>query len=114
MTHSGNESNNTTNKSGEVRNASSSEMYFSQYLNGAEGPSSSSGQKDSVMVENGGGFSGSKDGSYLSDSGESLRAILSDPITYEFSNSHVCVFIFVNFLATLNQSLQFVYNLFTL
>ncbi|KAI3470964.1 hypothetical protein Pfo_027627 [Paulownia fortunei] len=81
MAQSGNESNNGNNKSGEVRNASSGEMYYPQYLNGAEGPSSSSGQKDIVMMENGCGFSGSKEGSYLSESGESLRAILSDPLT---------------------------------
>ncbi|PIN19091.1 hypothetical protein CDL12_08231 [Handroanthus impetiginosus] len=80
MAQGGNESNNDNNKSGDVRNASSSEMYYSHFLNGVEGPSSSSGQKD-VVVENGCGFSGRKDGSYLSDSGESLRAILSDPIT---------------------------------
>ncbi|KAL7147669.1 hypothetical protein ABFS83_06G122800 [Erythranthe nasuta] len=78
MAHHGNESNN---KSGEVRNSSSGEIYYSQYLNGAEGPSSSSGQKDIVSVDNGCGFSGNKEGFYLSESGESLRAILSDPIT---------------------------------
>uniref|UniRef100_A0A5B7ACY2 U-box domain-containing protein n=1 Tax=Davidia involucrata TaxID=16924 RepID=A0A5B7ACY2_DAVIN len=54
------------------------DLYYSQYLQGPEG--SASGQKD-VVVENGCGFSGRKDGSYLSVSGESLRAILSDPST---------------------------------
>ncbi|KAL2248983.1 UNVERIFIED_CONTAM: U-box domain-containing protein 62 [Sesamum indicum] len=81
MAQSGNDSNNGNNSSGEVRNASSSELYYTQYLNGAEGPSSSSRQKDNLVMENGCGFSGRKEGSYLCDSGESLRAILSDPIT---------------------------------
>ncbi|KAA8539691.1 hypothetical protein F0562_026383 [Nyssa sinensis] len=54
------------------------DLYYSQYLQGPEG--SASGQKD-VVVENGCGFSGRKDGSYSSESGESLRAILSDPLT---------------------------------
>lgn len=53
------------------------ELYYSQYLQGAEG--AAAGQKD--MVENGCGFSGRKDVSYSSESGESLRAILSDPLT---------------------------------
>ncbi|KAM7494715.1 hypothetical protein LguiB_029324 [Lonicera macranthoides] len=53
------------------------ELYYSQYLQGPEG--SAAGQKD--MVENGCGFSGRKDVSYSSESGESLRAILSDPLT---------------------------------
>ncbi|KAL1559281.1 U-box domain-containing protein 62-like isoform X2 [Salvia divinorum] len=55
--------------------------YYSQYLNGAEGPSTSSGQKDIPTAENGCGFSGSKEGSYLSESGDSLRATLLDPLT---------------------------------
>lgn len=98
MAQSGNESNNGNNSSGEVRNASSSELYYTQYLNGAEGPSSSSGQKDNVVLENGCGFSGRKEGSYLCDSGESLRAILSDPITYVFSIYYLCCPYYSNFL----------------
>ncbi|KAK6145694.1 hypothetical protein DH2020_022514 [Rehmannia glutinosa] len=81
MSQSGNESNNGNNGSGDMRNTRIGEMYYSQYLNGAEGPSSSSGQKDVLMVESGYGFSGSKEGSYRSECGESLRAILSDPLT---------------------------------
>ncbi|XP_061368060.1 U-box domain-containing protein 62 [Gastrolobium bilobum] len=54
------------------------EDYYSHYLQGTEG--SASGQK--VMVDdNGCGFSGRKDVMYSSESGESLRAILSDPVT---------------------------------
>lgn len=54
------------------------EEYYSHYLQGTEG--SASVQK--VMVdENGCGFSGRKDAVYSSESGESLRAILSDPVT---------------------------------
>ncbi|CAK9133698.1 unnamed protein product [Ilex paraguariensis] len=48
------------------------DLYYSQYLQGPEG--SNAGQKD-MLVENGYGFSG------RSESGESLRAILSDPLT---------------------------------
>ncbi|CAL9008342.1 PREDICTED: U-box domain-containing protein 62-like isoform X1 [Prunus mume] len=54
------------------------DIYYSQYLQGSEG--SGSAQKDSV-VENGCGFSGRKDVMYSSESGDSLRAILSDPVT---------------------------------
>ncbi|XP_027329725.1 U-box domain-containing protein 62 [Abrus precatorius] len=54
------------------------EEYYSHYLQGTEG--SASVQK--VMVDdNGCGFSGRKDVMYSSESGESLRAILSDPVT---------------------------------
>lgn len=54
------------------------EEYYSHYLQGTEG--SPSVQK--VMVDdNGCGFSGRKDVVYSSESGESLRAILSDPVT---------------------------------
>ncbi|CAI8598710.1 unnamed protein product [Vicia faba] len=54
------------------------EEYYSHYLQGAEG--SASVQK--VMLDdNGCGFSGRKDAVYSSESGESLRAILSDPVT---------------------------------
>ncbi|KAI3458466.1 hypothetical protein Pfo_015129 [Paulownia fortunei] len=77
---SGNESNNENNSSGEVGNARGGEMYYTQYLNSAEGPSSSSGRKD-IVVEHGCGFSGRKEDSYLSESGESLGPILSDPLT---------------------------------
>ncbi|CAK7339983.1 unnamed protein product, partial [Dovyalis caffra] len=56
------------------------EMYYSQYLQGTEGSGGGSG-KD-MSVENGCGFSGRKEvSSFLSESGESLRAILSDPVT---------------------------------
>lgn len=62
------------------------ELYYSQYLQGTEGnsavPASASGHKDAVVVaDNNCGFSGRKDVSISSESGESLRAILSDPIT---------------------------------
>ncbi|PNY02246.1 U-box protein [Trifolium pratense] len=54
------------------------EEYYSHYLQGGEG--SPSVQK--VMVDdNGCGFSGRKDAGYSSESGESLRSILSDPVT---------------------------------
>ncbi|XP_076945967.1 U-box domain-containing protein 62-like [Bidens hawaiensis] len=55
-----------------------SELYYSQYRNGAEG--SGSGFKD-MLGENGCGFSGRKDISNAGGSGESLRRILSDPLT---------------------------------
>lgn len=56
------------------------EMYYVQYLQATEG--SSGGGKD-MGVENGCGFSGRKEvSSFSSESGESLRAILSDPVTY--------------------------------
>ncbi|RYQ84658.1 hypothetical protein Ahy_B10g104116 isoform A [Arachis hypogaea] len=52
--------------------------YYSHYLHGTEG----SGSVQKVMVdENGCGFSGRKDVLFSSESGESLRAILSDPVT---------------------------------
>ncbi|WRX12839.1 U-box domain - like 7 [Theobroma cacao] len=62
------------------------DIYYTQYLQGGEGSGGSGGgggQKD-IVVENGGsgcGFSGRKDVSFSSESGESLRAILSDPVT---------------------------------
>lgn len=55
------------------------EMYYSQFLQATEG--SGAGGKD-MGVENGCGFSGRKEGSaFSSESGDSLRAILSDPVT---------------------------------
>ncbi|KAI3809196.1 hypothetical protein L1987_25166 [Smallanthus sonchifolius] len=54
------------------------ELYYSQLFNGAEG--SGAGFKD-MLVENGCGFSGRKDVSNAGGSGESLRTILSDPLT---------------------------------
>ncbi|KAF3433272.1 hypothetical protein FNV43_RR24374 [Rhamnella rubrinervis] len=54
------------------------DVYYSQYLQGPNG--SVVGQKD-LAVENGCGFSGRKDLSYSNESGESLRMILSDPVT---------------------------------
>ncbi|XP_024026030.1 U-box domain-containing protein 62 isoform X2 [Morus notabilis] len=55
-----------------------SDGYYSQYFQGPEG--SAAGQKD-LAGENGCGFSGRKDVSYSNESGESLRMILSDPVT---------------------------------
>jgi len=52
------------------------EEYYSHYLQGADG---ASGHK--VMVDSGCGFSGRKDAMYSTESGESLRNILSDPVT---------------------------------
>lgn len=53
------------------------DMYYPQYLQATEG--SGSGGKD-MGLDNSCGFSGSKEGySFSSESGESLRAILSDP-----------------------------------
>ncbi|KAL3521315.1 hypothetical protein ACH5RR_019464 [Cinchona calisaya] len=79
----GNE-NNTRNS--EMRNAvtiadADGEMYYSQYLQGTVEVGPNAGQKDAMVVSNGCGFSGRKEGLYLSDSGESLREILSDPLT---------------------------------
>lgn len=54
------------------------DVYYSQFLQGSDG--SVVGQKD-LAVENGCGFSGRKDVSYSNESGESLRMILSDPVT---------------------------------
>lgn len=54
------------------------DTYYSQYLQGTEG--SSSGQKDHLAVENGCGF-GRRDVSVSSEPGDSLRAILTDPVT---------------------------------
>ncbi|GMI86182.1 hypothetical protein HRI_002287500 [Hibiscus trionum] len=63
------------------------DIYYTQYLQGGEGCAASggsgNGQKD-ILVENGSGgcgFSGRKDVSFISESGESLRTILSDPVT---------------------------------
>lgn len=54
------------------------DLYYSQYLQGPEGLGS--GQKG-IVVENGCGSSGRKEVSYSTESGESLRMILSDPLT---------------------------------
>lgn len=78
-----NENSNENNSGGELRNARGGEMYYShylKYLNSAEGPSTSPGRKE-MVVENECGFSGKKEGSCYSETGDSLRAILSDPIT---------------------------------
>ncbi|XVF81979.1 hypothetical protein PTKIN_Ptkin16aG0006100 [Pterospermum kingtungense] len=64
------------------------DIYYTQYLQGGEGSGGSgggggNGQKD-IVVENGGGgcgFSGRKDVSFSNEPGDSLRAILSDPVT---------------------------------
>lgn len=61
-----------------VAESSDGDMYYSQYLQGSEG--SAAVQKD-LVVENGCGFSGRKDALCSSESGDSLRAILSDPVT---------------------------------
>lgn len=53
------------------------DLYYSQFLQGPDG--SSLGQKE--IGENGCGVSGGKEASLLVESGEPLRAILSDPIT---------------------------------
>ncbi|XP_076916733.1 U-box domain-containing protein 62-like [Bidens hawaiensis] len=55
-----------------------SELYYSQYRNGAEG---SDARFKDMLGENGCGFSGRKDISNAGGSGESLRRILSDPLT---------------------------------
>ncbi|XP_028074160.1 U-box domain-containing protein 62-like [Camellia sinensis] len=52
------------------------DLYHSHYLQGPEGLSN--GQKGIVV-----GFSGRKEGSYSSESGESLWMVLSDPLTGE-------------------------------
>ncbi|KAJ4970784.1 hypothetical protein NE237_003883 [Protea cynaroides] len=57
------------------------DMYYSQFLQGSDG--SVLAQKE-MGGENGCGFSGRKDCSLSSESGESLRAILSDPLTGSF------------------------------
>ncbi|KAH7854974.1 hypothetical protein Vadar_019750 [Vaccinium darrowii] len=54
------------------------DLYYSQYLQGPEGLGS--GQKG-IVVENGCGSGGRKEVSYSTESGESLRMILSDPLT---------------------------------
>lgn len=65
------------------------DVYYTQYLQGGEGSGGSgggNGQKD-IAVENGAGgcgFSGRKDVSFSSESGDSLRVILSDPVTGAF------------------------------
>ncbi|KAG7999234.1 hypothetical protein I3843_01G298300 [Carya illinoinensis] len=60
------------------------ELYYSQYLQATEGSTAvaASGHKDTVVVlDNSGGFSGRKDVFISTESKESLREILSDPIT---------------------------------
>ncbi|KAF5467535.1 hypothetical protein F2P56_017353 [Juglans regia] len=59
------------------------ELYYSQYLQATEGSTAvAAGHKDTVVVvDNSGGFSGRKDVFMSTESGESLREILSDPIT---------------------------------
>lgn len=71
---------NDNNNSSEARNIGE-EVYYAHYLHGAEGLSSSSGQKDIMTVENGCGNSKRKESCYSSESQESLRTILSDPLT---------------------------------
>ncbi|KAL3524062.1 hypothetical protein ACH5RR_016896 [Cinchona calisaya] len=78
---SGNENNN-----GEIRNAvtiadADGEVYYSRYLQGSTEVGPNTGKKNAMVVDNGCGFSGRKEGVYLSKSGESLREILSDPLT---------------------------------
>ncbi|CAI9091876.1 OLC1v1026980C1 [Oldenlandia corymbosa var. corymbosa] len=57
------------------------ELYHSQYMQGATEMVSSAGHKDIIAGENGCGLSGRKEGLYLSESGDPLRTILSDPLT---------------------------------
>lgn len=58
-----------------------SDMYYSQqYLQGQQG-STSMGQKDVSLGENGCRLRGRKDSLYSTESGESLRKVLSDPLT---------------------------------
>ncbi|XP_051138235.1 U-box domain-containing protein 62 [Andrographis paniculata] len=71
---------NSNSNSGEVMNARGGEIYYMQYLNGAEGPSSSSRQKE-MTLENECGFSGKKESSYYCEPGDPLRTIFSDPIS---------------------------------
>ncbi|KAG9139506.1 hypothetical protein Leryth_024001 [Lithospermum erythrorhizon] len=54
------------------------EGHYAQYSKGAEG--SNGGQKD-IVAEKGVGPSGKKEGSHVTEPLESLRAILSDPLT---------------------------------
>jgi len=54
------------------------DMYYSQLLQGSEGPSQV--HKD-IAGDNGCGFSGRRDSSASGDPAEILRAIFSDPIT---------------------------------
>ncbi|XP_010253078.1 PREDICTED: U-box domain-containing protein 62-like [Nelumbo nucifera] len=54
------------------------DIYYSQFLQGTEGTTLV--QKE-MGGDNGCGFSGRRDGSLSNESGESLRAILSDPLT---------------------------------
>ncbi|KAF5752627.1 hypothetical protein HS088_TW01G00542 [Tripterygium wilfordii] len=62
------------------------DVYYSQYLQGAEvgsgrGGCVSGGRKDIGVGDNGCDFNGRKEGSFSSESGENLRTILSDPVT---------------------------------
>ncbi|KAL2549922.1 U-box domain-containing protein 62 [Forsythia ovata] len=76
----GNGGSNDNINSSEARNIGE-EVYYAQYLHGAEGLNSTSGQKDISAVENGCGNSRRKESCYSSESQESLRTILSDPLT---------------------------------
>ncbi|XP_023541871.1 U-box domain-containing protein 62 [Cucurbita pepo subsp. pepo] len=67
----------TRNDPNAVTIAEPENAYYSQYLQGTEG--STSGQKD-LAIENGCGF-GRRDVSFSSEPEESLRAILTDPVT---------------------------------
>lgn len=86
--------NNENNSSGEMRNARGGGVYYMQYLNGAEGPSSSSRQKE-MVVENECGFSGKRESSYYSEPGDPLRTFFSDPITYVFSATFMSFYLFL-------------------
>lgn len=57
---------------------SSQDMYYSQMMQNSDGPSLA---RKEVGGENGCGFSGRKDVAFFVELGESLKAILSDPIT---------------------------------
>ncbi|KAJ4844146.1 hypothetical protein Tsubulata_020596 [Turnera subulata] len=60
------------------------EMYYTQYLQAAEGSAACGGGKEMGVGEDGCRFSGRKENSlFANGSGESLRQILSDPVTGE-------------------------------
>lgn len=85
---------NDNNNSIEARNIGE-EVYYAHYLHGAEGLSSSSGQKDIMTVENGCGNSKRKESCYSSESQESLRTILSDPLTWVSSYLWILFYVFI-------------------
>lgn len=73
------ERNSENNSGGDVRNARGGGVFYMQCFNRAEGPSSSSRQKE-MLVADECGFSGKRESSFYCD-GDPLRTIFSDPIT---------------------------------